>query len=88
MDNDIYLAGYIERLGSGTSDMVRIATTFSIKELEFILVEGFKTILYQTSTPQATLQIKQLVKALINDLSRNELQEKIGLADSENFRKN
>ena len=68
--------------------MVRIAIGAGLKELEFILAEDFKTILYRTSTPQATLQIKQLVKALINDLSRNELQEKIGLADSENFRKN
>jgi len=42
MAEPMYLAGYIERLGTGTSDMVRIAASAGLKEPEFLQAEDFK----------------------------------------------
>lgn len=56
----MYLAGYIERLGTGTSDMVRISRISDLKEPDFIQEEIFKAIIYRPvpilSTPQDTPQ--------------------------------
>lgn len=43
----MYLAGYIERLGTGTSDIVQKSLAMGLKEPEFIQAEDFKTILYR-----------------------------------------
>jgi ATP-dependent DNA helicase RecG len=43
---------YIERLGTGTVDIVRIAKEEGLKEPEFIQDDSFKTILYRPSTVQ------------------------------------
>ena len=99
MAEPLYLAGYIERLGTGTSDMVRIATTAGLKEPEFIQAEDFKTILYRTSTEQATMhdtmhdtihdtmQVLQLIEVLFGELSREELQEKLAINNRDYLRK-
>lgn len=61
----MYLKGYIERMGTGTLDMLRIAKKFDLKEPVFQQEEDFKTIVFRpaatevetsdpTSTPQAT----------------------------------
>lgn len=49
----MYLKGYIERLGTGTADMVRIALENSLQEPIFEQLEDFKTIVYRPSTHQA-----------------------------------
>jgi len=43
----LYLAGYIERLGTGTSDIVRIAKECGLKEPEFVQSDDFKAIIYR-----------------------------------------
>ncbi|MGB4205701.1 MAG: DUF4062 domain-containing protein [Bacteroidales bacterium] len=59
----MYLKGYIERMGTGTMDMVRLAIEFDLKEPIFLQEEDFKTIVFRpaasviefvdpTSTPQ------------------------------------
>lgn len=57
----MYLVGYIERLGTGTSDIVRIATGAGLKEPEFVQEDDFKTIIYRTIThkngPPTTPQV-------------------------------
>jgi len=57
----MYLAGYIERLGTGTADMLRIAALAGLKAPEFIQEEEFKIIVYRpayrASTGQATGQV-------------------------------
>ena len=52
----MYLAGYIERLGTGTSDMVRRSLEAKLKEPEFKQEEIFKVILYRPDTIIATPQ--------------------------------
>lgn len=59
----MYLAGYIERLGTGIPDMVVLCTKAGLKEPEFKLDGEFKTILWRrvetfgTGTGQATPQV-------------------------------
>ncbi len=43
----MYLTGYIERIGSGTSDMIRISKAAHLKEPDFLLDDGFKTIVWR-----------------------------------------
>jgi predicted HTH transcriptional regulator len=46
----MYLKGYIERLGTGTADMMRIAKENKLQAPDFIQEEEFKTILYRPNT--------------------------------------
>ena len=45
----MYLAGYIERLGTGTADIVRIAKEVGLAEPKFIQDDVFKVIVYRPS---------------------------------------
>jgi len=93
----MYLAGYIERLGTGTSDMIIKSKAVGLKEPTFIQSEEFTTILYRRIskspqdapqvTPQVTPQVKQLIIIINGQQNRDELQKIIGLKDRENFRK-
>ncbi|NBC25127.1 MAG: transcriptional regulator, partial [Bacteroidetes bacterium] len=49
----MYLKSYIERLGTGTADMLRIAREKGLPEPDFQQNEEFKTIVYRPSTHQA-----------------------------------
>ena len=67
----MYLAGYIERMGTGTGDIIRFCNDAGLNEPEFIQEEDFKTIIWRTikatgqatgqATPQATLQADEAV---------------------------
>lgn len=48
----MYLKGYIERLGTGTADIIRIARENNLPEPNFEQNEEFKTTLYRPSTDQ------------------------------------
>ena len=48
----MYLAGYIERLGTGTADMISVAAAHGLKEPRFIQDEDFRTILYRPETSE------------------------------------
>ena len=43
----MYLAGYIERMGTGTGDIIRKCNELGLKEPEFIQDEAFRTILWR-----------------------------------------
>jgi predicted HTH transcriptional regulator len=45
--NPIYLAGYIERMGTGTRDIVNKCRAIGLKDPEFIQEEDFKVILWR-----------------------------------------
>ncbi len=79
----MYLAGYIERLGTGTSDMLRLSVAAGLKEPEFIQDEMFKAILYRTGTEQAAEQVPnkyrtstEQVKNLILNFTEGEMSLK------------
>jgi predicted HTH transcriptional regulator len=42
----MYRARYIERLGMGTADMVRVALAAGLREPEFVQTDEFKAIIY------------------------------------------
>lgn len=52
----LYLAGYIERMGTGTSDMVQKSVAIGLPEPEFIQDEDFRSILFRPSIDQANTQ--------------------------------
>ena len=102
----MYLKGYIERMGTGTSDMVRIAKENDLQEPVFEQNEDFKTILYRPSSPQPphkhpstspqvpqefrniSVEVRNLLKALVGEMGRQEIQQELGLKDRKNFKKN
>jgi predicted HTH transcriptional regulator len=48
----MYLKGYIERLGTGTADIMRIAKEKNLQAPDFEQSDDFKAILYRPSTDQ------------------------------------
>lgn len=52
----MYLKGYIERLGTGIADIMRIAKENNLPEPNFEQEEDFKTILYRPSTDQVPIK--------------------------------
>ena len=91
----MYLKGYIERLGTGTADIVRIAKEEGLKEPEFIQDDSFKTILYRPSTDQVpqelrstSVEVPNLLKVLDGEMSRKEIQQALELKHEGNFREN
>lgn len=94
----MYLAGYIERLGTGTADIVRIAKEAGLQEPEFIQDDDFKTIIYRKTateqateqatgqaTEQATMEVKKVVLVLDGEKKRAELMEILQLNHRQNF---
>ncbi|MDV2481931.1 DUF4062 domain-containing protein [Methanoculleus sp. Wushi-C6] len=47
----MYLTGYIERMGTGTRDMIRHCTEAGLPEPEFAVSDGFQTIIRRTLAP-------------------------------------
>lgn len=113
----MYLKGYIERLGTGIADMIRIAKDNNLQEPDFVQEEEFKTILYRPSSDQVPtkypssthqvpdkypsstdqvptkyrstyVEVQNLVKVLEGEMSRQEIQEELGLKDRVNFKEN
>lgn len=116
----MYQAGYIERLGTGTSDMVTNANQAGLVDPVFLQEDTFNVTIYrqgygaesqvstkhppsthQVSTkhppstdevPQeyrrSTVEVRNLLKVLVGEKSRQELQEALELKDRRNFREN
>jgi ATP-dependent DNA helicase RecG len=95
----MYLAGYIERLGTGTADIVRIAREAGLQEPEFIQDDDFKTIIYRKTitgqatveatmevTMEVTMEAKKVVLVLNGEMKRADIQKTLQLKNDENFR--
>ena len=87
----MYLAGYIERLGTGTSDMVERAVAAGLPEPEFVQDDQFSVIIYRTSTTEATTEatteVQRILLVLDREMKRSEIQQKLQLKNDEYFRK-
>ena len=85
----MYLAGYIERMGTGIPDMIKTCKESGLKEPEFVQNETFTAIIWRKEqvTQQVTQQVKNLILILEQEMTRDELQEKLQLKDRENFRR-
>ncbi len=69
----MYLAGYIERLGTGTGDVIRLCQEKGLKEPEFIQEENFRTVIWRTLkvNKDAELDVKDQGKYSVNEDDNN-----------------
>ena len=98
----MYLAGYIEQVGTGIEDMIERLKGYGLPEPEFIQNQEFKVIITRPA-PQDTMQdtmqdimqdtmqvkneIKELILILSGDMTRTELQERLNLRNRDHFRR-
>lgn len=75
----MYLAGYIERLGTGTSDIVRLAVDAGLKEPEFIQEEIFRTIIFRprVAGELAPQELKEQVKEQVGEQVGEQVKEQV-----------
>ena len=90
----LYLARYIERMGTGTGDMIRRCRDAGLAEPLFSVSDGFSVTLWRKPsvpahqvTPEVTPEVVQVARAVRGEMSRIELQQALGLSDEKNFRK-
>ena len=73
----LYLAGYIERMGTGTSDMVRKSLAAGLAEPVFIQAEDFRSIVYRPVNMQDTSQVSEQVKEQVKEQVREQVKEQV-----------
>ena len=90
--------GNIERMGTGTGDMIRRCREVGLAEPEFSLEDGFVITLRRKVEPgagqvtgqvtgQVELEVQRLLLILKGDMSRQELQNILDLKGRDNFEK-
>ena len=98
----LYLYGTIERMGTGTEEIVKQCSKMGLRKPLFVQDTEFKLILYKTlqvteqvtpqatpqATPQVTPQAKELLKIFVGEMNRVEIQEALKLNDREHVRQN
>ena len=89
----LYLAGFIERMGTGIADMLEIVENLGMAEPVFSQADVFKTTIWRNTTGQATGQatvqvdegIRRLLIVLSGTKKRSELQDALDLRHREFF---
>lgn len=96
----MYLAGYIERMGTGTGDIIRLCKKQGLKEPDFIQDEIFKTVIWRKNSGEVTgelggevsgevpEEVKRIIVVLSGELKRAEIQKKLDLKSDDYFRVN
>jgi len=79
----LFYAGYIERIGTGITDMIRNCLDAGLTEPEFKQEASFRVILWRKTT--ITEQVKRLVLILAKEMSRYEMMEKLDLKHRPTF---
>ncbi len=86
----MYLTAYIERLGTGTTDMMKFAKNANLPEPRFIQDDMFRTIVYRKQTeqvtPEVTPEVLKIIIAIEGNMSRDEIMKILGLRDEKHFR--
>jgi len=93
----MYLAGYIERMGTGTRDMIRRCVEAGLAEPEFSLTDGFVTTVRRKVhratdevapevAGEVAGEVARLLQAFRGEHTRQELQLELSLRGEENFR--
>ena len=95
----MYLAGYIERIGTGTGDMIRLCREAGLKEPDFRQDDVFKIIIWRKDeytgqltgqvTGQPTGQVNEVIRRVIlvieGEVKRSEIQDSLELKHRETF---
>ena len=93
----LYLAEYIERMGTGTLDMIRRCVEAGLPEPGFTVEDGFVTTVWRPKAsgskrltpyvaPDVTPDVARMLSVVQGEMSRTEIQEKLGLANAKHFR--
>ena len=93
----LYLAKYIERMGTGTSDMIQHCREAGLPEPEYSVYDGFVTTVRRKApevtgevtgevTEEVTEEVKRVVIVLHGEMKRVKIQEALDLRGEENFR--
>jgi predicted HTH transcriptional regulator len=93
----LYLTKYIERMGTGTRDMIERCRNAGLAEPEFALTDGFVVTLRRNPegafvrvagqvTGQVTGEVERLVLVLQGEMKRSAIQTALGLRHEDYFR--
>jgi type I restriction enzyme M protein len=96
----LYLAKYIERMGTGTRDMIRRCQEAGLPEPEFAMSDGFVITLHRRPetagvvtgevtgvvTGEVAGEVQRLLLVFHGEMKRTELQQALGLKHEDNFR--
>lgn len=89
----VYLAGYIEQLGTGTTDLINHCLDLGLKRPEFRQDENFVSVIWRDKTGENSLagHVKTTVQRLVlaiggHTITRKEIMEKLALKGRGNFR--
>ena len=94
----LYLTKYIERMGTGTGDMIERCRNAGLAEPEFTLPDGFVATIRRKpkrafesvggkATGEVTGEVRKLVLVCRQPMTRRKLQAALSLKGEENFRK-
>jgi hypothetical protein len=99
----MYLAGYIERLGTGTRDIINLCLAANLKEPEFSLDDGFRVVIWRPTggvcggvsggvsgevSGEVQEEIRRIILVSTGDSRRLDLQQKLQLKSDDYFRLN
>ena len=96
----LYLTKYIERMGTGTRDMINLCVKSGLPEPEFTLTDGFVTTIWRSSTSSketgpdsvtdpVTDPVKRLILVIAyGELSPATIRDRLGLKHRASFREN
>ncbi len=95
----MYLKGYIERVGSGTLDMLRIAQESGLAEPLFEQNEDFRTVLFRNQGTgevggeltgevggELTGEVQKVILVMEGEMKRSEIQQALQLKHDDYFR--
>ena len=85
----LYLARYIERMGTGTRDMIRRCREAGLAEPDFSVPDGFMTTIrrkVEKVAGEVAGEVMRLLPALKGEMKRKEIQDALGLRHEEHFR--
>ena len=91
----LYLTKYIERMGTGTRDMIRRCREAGLQEPEFSQTDGFVTTIWRSKvvsqsagevTGEVTGEVRRLLKVLAGEMKRTDLQKALNLRHEDSFR--
>jgi hypothetical protein len=90
----LFYAGYIERIGTGISDMVKNCLEAGLTEPEFQQEASFKAILWRKAeateqvTGEVTGEVERILFVIRGEMKRSEIQKALDLRHDDYFRLN
>jgi ATP-dependent DNA helicase RecG len=92
----LYLTKYIERMGTGTGDMIRRCRNVGLDEPGFALTDGFVVTIRRKPelafkavggmTGEVTGEVQRLLTVMVGEMKRTDIQEALALRHEDYFR--